>query len=78
MEPIYFVYTKGMRGPAAEIWYGDRMTGTDRFKNKPVGQEDSPLLYFRKLEGEDRDLTLAELKIKFPYVEGFVYTGAKT
>lgn len=76
--PRYFVYVFGNKGPQPQLWYGDQcLHGTDRFKYKPVGAEGSDLLYFRKLEGDDFELSLDRLIEKYPFKEGFVYTGSE-
>lgn len=73
--PRYFVYTWSARGPSPEKWHGDLTRGTGGFRYKPVGADGSTLLYFRKLEGQDRDLSLKQLITKCPFIENFVYLG---
>jgi hypothetical protein len=73
----YFVYIRGTKGPSPQLWFGDQIKGTDKFKHKPVVGLDGngDLLYFRKLEGQDAQLDLSDLISKFPFVENFSYLG---
>ncbi len=61
----YFVWVKGLRGPAPEKWYGDQTRGDGRYQRGPVGTGD--LLSFRELDVNDENLTLTQLAKKYPY-----------
>jgi hypothetical protein len=74
----YFVYVRGTKGPSPQLWFGDQVKGTDKFKHQAVGALDgnSDLLYFRKLGDEDMQLDLDALISKYPFVENFSQTKA--
>jgi len=70
----YLVYMKTNKDPAPQLWYDDHTTGTGGFKHKPVGDENSQLVYFRKLGPEDDELDFHQLVAKYPCVIGFTKT----
>ena len=76
-EPRYWVYLSVLGNACPQLWMSDLTTGVGGFRHKPVGEDDSDLLYFRRLEGADRALSFEQLKDKYPFVPGFVYTGVK-
>jgi len=53
----YFVWLTGLRGPEAQIWHGQPITGEGKSKVSPIFQQ--------KLTDEEEKLSLDQLILKF-------------
>ena len=69
-DPVYFVYIKTHGNFCAQKWYGDQTKGDGRFQKGEVGKSD--IVYLRILEVDEIDLTIEQLKEKYPCEEGYV------
>ena len=67
-EPIYFVWIKTNGKLAPQKWYGDKTTGTGKFKHGAVDKE-GPLVFFVTLPKEQEELSLNDLIKLYPYEE---------
>ena|ERR1044072_289530 len=77
--PVYFVYVQSSKGPVPQLLYSNIRNGSGKYMAGPLGASESgaSLLYLRYLHEEDHALTLQQLVEKYPFEDGFTYSGPK-